>query len=135
MKKEELYKYMKLMYKNKILFLKSGTFYHTFDDDAIILSSIFNYQIINNRCSTPISNKDKVKNTLKELGIDVVFIDSSETIEEVNGDVNNYDNYILNIKEKKEFEKKIDYLNELSLNKVKENNDNYDKIIDFVNSL
>lgn len=135
MKKDELYKYLKLMYKDKLVLLKTGTFYHTFNEDAIILSSVFNYQIINNRCSTPISNKEKVKNKLKELNIDIVFVNNDSDIEEIINEYNKYGEYIEEIEKKKEFDKKMRDLIEMITDKIKENYDNYNILINFAKTL
>ena len=60
-------KYMNLKneYQDSFIFIKSGTFFHTFLNDAIILRYIFGYQIIENRSSFPTQSKDKVLRILK----------------------------------------------------------------------
>ncbi len=49
------------------LFLrKVGGFYHAFDEDAILLFSLFRYRINNGKSGFPVGSIDKVKNTLQE---------------------------------------------------------------------
>ena len=53
-----------------IIFRKSGNFYQVFDDDAIILHSLFKYKIKDYRVGFPISSIDKVLEKLKEIHVD-----------------------------------------------------------------
>ncbi len=39
---------------------RKGGFYHSYDDDSIIISFLCNYKIINNRVGFPINSINKV---------------------------------------------------------------------------
>ena len=56
-------RYIKLKekYPDYIIFIKSGNFYNTYFDDAILISCLCNYKIVNNKICFPCSNLNKVK--------------------------------------------------------------------------
>ena len=90
---EKYYKY-KVLYKEYIIIMKYGNFYETIDNDALIMSSIFNYKI--NKLSNtfkvgfPINTLDNVINKLNDLNINYVVLDGIK--KEFKN--NNYNNYI-----------------------------------------
>ena len=109
------------------IFRKSGNFYSVFDDDAIILHSLFKYKIKDNRVGFPISSIDKVTDKLKELHIDYKLDDIITHFED-----DKYDNYLIESKNKnsldykiKEIEEKISNANYNDLNKLIELIDNF----------
>ena len=53
-----------------IIFRILCDFYQVFDDDAIILNSLFKYKIKDFRVGFPISSLDKVLEKIKEIHID-----------------------------------------------------------------
>ena len=62
------------MSSSKMLTLrKVGGFYQAFDGDALIISYLFNYKVINYRCGFPISAIHKVVNVLEEKSISYVL--------------------------------------------------------------
>ena len=73
-----------------ITFRKQGNFYSVFDDDAIILHSLFNYKIKDSRVGFPISSIDKIESKLKELHVDYKLNDTITHFDD-----NNYDNNIV----------------------------------------
>lgn len=101
-----------------IIFRKAGNFYSVFDDDAIILHSLFMYKIKDSRVGFPINSIDKVVDKLNELHIDYKLDNVVTNFED-----NKYSNYLVMSKNKvaldykiKEIEEKISTLefNELS---------------------
>ena len=42
----DLFRILKLEYKEYVILFKSGSFYTSFDEDSLILNKIFNYKII-----------------------------------------------------------------------------------------
>ena len=53
---------------------KSGLFYETFDEDAVIMHYLFNYKIIDERVAFPTNSLDKVINALNEQEIDYLIL-------------------------------------------------------------
>ncbi len=94
---ETYYKY-RLEYKDNILFIKVGSFYETFDKDALILNKLFGYKIkrIKDKIKVgfPLSRLDYV---LRLIGnINYTIIDNKE-IKEKRFKDNEYNNYDFNI--------------------------------------
>lgn len=61
-----------------INFRKAGNFYSVYDDDAIILHSLFKYKIKDDRVGFPVASIDKIIDKLNMLNIDYK-IDNEET--------------------------------------------------------
>ena len=57
------------MDNRSVVLRKVGGFYQTFDDDALIISYLFNYKIKSYRCGFPINVLNKVINVLEEKKI------------------------------------------------------------------
>ncbi len=94
---ETYYKY-RLEYKDNILFIKVGSFYETFDKDALILNKLFGYKIkrIKDKIKVgfPLNRLDYV---LRLIGnINYTIIDNKE-IKEKRFKDNEYNNYDFNI--------------------------------------
>ena len=74
-------KYNNLKSDNKLslIFIKSGLFYYTFDEDSLIMNYIFYYKIIDGKVGFPVKNiKNKVFNKLDNLNISYVILDGDE---------------------------------------------------------
>lgn len=52
---------LKTKYPDYIILIKCGNFYNSYFDDAILLSCLCNYKIVNNKIGFPISALNKVK--------------------------------------------------------------------------
>jgi len=52
--------------KCSILIRRVGGFYNVFDDDAIIVSYLTGYKVVNGRCGFPINGLSKVVNILED---------------------------------------------------------------------
>lgn len=104
------------MGSRSIAFRKFGNFYQVFDDDAIIINYIFNYNIKNYKCGFPISALEKVSFKLKDLSINYIVKDDKCNFSYFS-DCNNYDLYLFLASNKAnnkdlldEIIKKLDYL-------------------------
>ena len=64
-----LFRILKLDYKEYVILFKSGSFYVSFDEDSLILNKIFNYKIIelknNIKSQFPLNSLETVINKLK----------------------------------------------------------------------
>ena len=85
-----------------IIFRKAGNFYSVYDNDAIILHSLFKYKIKDNRVGFPISTIDKVTDKLKELHVDYKLDDIITHFED-----NKYENILIDSKNKISLDYKI----------------------------
>ena len=112
-----------------IIFRKSGNFYCVFDEDAIILHSLFKYKLKDSRVGFPISSINKVIDKLNELHIDYKLDNEVTNFED-----NKYDYVLIDSKNKLSLEYKIDEIMEKiqtsdynTLNKLIEVIDNFYK--------
>ena len=110
-----------------IIFRKAGNFYSVFDDDAIILHSLFKYKIKDNRVGFPINSIEKVTDKLKELHVDYKLDDMITHFED-----NKYDYILVDSKNKISLDYKINEIMEKiensdynTLNKLIELIDNF----------
>lgn len=96
---EKYYKY-KVNYNEYIVLIKVGNFYECFNNDALILNSIFNYKIkrIKNsfKVGFPTSGIDGATKKLKELNLSYIIVNNDD-IKEYNDDNNKYKNYNYNL--------------------------------------
>lgn len=126
-------KYLKLKkdWESAIVLLKSGKFYRTYDDDAIILNYLFNYQIIDNRVGFPIESLFKIKRKFKNSNIDYIVLDRSDVYHETYED-NSYHDLLMDARVKYDCEIKKEEL----MNSIKEKLNNnpcfYDELKSFV---
>jgi len=136
MKLREKFNYLKKEYSDSVVLIKSGNFYITYENDALIMNNIFNYQNINNKVGFPIRSVDKVMNSLNDKNINYVIDNNDDSdILEFTSNGNEYLRYYEQAK-KYEFR---DSLNKILLDKIKflieSDNDNYEKIRRFIDEL
>ena len=100
-------------YLNSVVLIKSGTFYRTYDNDAIILSYLCCYKVIKNVLGFPIRSLSKILKKLKREEVNFV-VDN-----DVHFSFENDDNYLTLLNQSLEvyklrvrIEKIYDYLNE-----------------------
>lgn len=100
-------------YPNSVVLIKSGTFYRTYDNDAIILSYLCCYKVIKNVLGFPIRSLSKVLKELKREEVNFV-VDN-----DVHFSFENDDNYLTLLNQSFEVyklrvrvDKIYDYLNE-----------------------
>ncbi len=96
----EKFTYYKLNYSKYIVIIKKGNFFISFDNDALILSNIFNYKIIqsnnNFKVGFPVNSLSKIIMKLDSLKLNYIVVDE-DIIEKNKFKDNTYDEYINNI--------------------------------------
>lgn len=130
MKLIEKYNITKNNNRDSIVFVESGVFFYTFDDDACIINYLFSYQIKDNSLGFPKTALEKVIYELEKRHINYVL----------NGEEKNYkDNQYLNMlhNSKKEYllNSDIDLLIANIKFKIQEDNKNLNKIRSFIDEL
>ena len=103
---------LKNKYLEYIIMIKVGNFYHSYDDDGIILNYLFNYKIKDNSIvGFPVSSLDKVKRRLKKENINYYIDDNNhmEFNDNKYSEVLDKSNCILELK--KDIEDIYNYLN------------------------
>ena len=70
------YKKLKKKYPNSVVLIKSGSFYNTYEDDAILIHELLGYRLVNKRVGFPIYNLFKI-NVLQNY----VLVDNYALIE------------------------------------------------------
>lgn len=118
MKAIEKYDYYKEKWPNHIIFIKEGSFYKTFKDDAIIIWYLFGYKWNNDAISFGASPYSKVLDKLNHLSISYCVIASEEFL--VNNDIEMYELY-----------QKISYKNFLKVQKKEQLHELLDKVLEF----
>lgn len=131
MKIKDKYKELKYLNFNKVILIKSGNFYISYDEDAIVLNHLFSYQIVNNKIGFPLVTLPKIKEKLDELNVDYIIYNNEEEITTQTNEDNNYMN-IYNKDKKEEFTTKI---NEVLIDRIRfllKDPNNYEKIKRFI---
>ena len=97
----DLFRILKLEYKECVILFKSGSFYISFDEDATILNNIFNYKIVelknNIKVGFPLNNLNMVISKLKGLNINYIIVENKQIIDEYNNDKNKYRKYLKSV--------------------------------------
>lgn len=130
------YNFLKQNYPSFIVLIKSGNFYISFDEDALIMSCLFSYKLSNNKVGFPVNSIEKVENELIKKGINYIRCNNTTNdIIQKDFQNNNYANY-LNIFKKEEFD---ETLNKLLLDRIddilKNNKESYEQIRRFIDEL
>lgn len=94
------------MDNKSIVLRKTGGFYQAFDDDALIISYLFNYKITNYRSGFPINTLNKVINTLEERKINYLIKGEEENFKIFKKE-NNYSKYLDKAKTKDIIDKRV----------------------------
>lgn len=93
----DLFRLYKMEYNNYIIMIKSGSFYVSFNEDAIILNKIFGYKIVslknNIKVGFPINLRDKNINILENKKINYIIIEDKELSSSIRFKFNNYKKY------------------------------------------
>lgn len=93
----DLFRILKLDYKEYVILFKSENFYIAFDEDSIILNKIFNYKIVdlknNVKIGFPISKLDIIINRLKDMNINYIIVENKSIINKYESEVNNFFKY------------------------------------------
>lgn len=134
MKAVEKHSFYKEKYPNHIIFIKEGSFYKTYKDDAIIMWHFFDYKWNDDSISFGASPYSKVLDRLNQLEISYVVVLNNDETQVINNDSENYELYLkLATKRYKKFKDKSELLD--LFNNVLENNQNrYSEIRDYLSS-
>ena len=128
----DLFRMYKIEYKDYIVLIKSGSFYISFDEDAVILNKIFGYKIVplknNIKVGFPISLRDKNIDMLERKKINYVIIEDKKLATSLKFKFNNYKKYKENYLDFISIDMRINKIN----NKLKElaSTDNVTSILD-----
>ena len=131
MKLRDIFDDLKGTYLDKIILMKCGNFYLTYDSDAMILSNIFGYKKANGKVGFPVSILKKVTAWLKEKQISYMVYEG----EEYDAENNEYYIYFKKASDGLIAEGMTSSLNKKIKEKIMENIDNYQKIKDFIDEL
>ena len=97
----DLFRQLKLEYKEYLILFKSGSFYISFDEDATILNNIFNYKITelknNIKVGFPISLIDINKKIIKEKEFNYLVVEDKKIVYKYDSNYNMYDNYVRSV--------------------------------------
>ncbi|MGN0974193.1 MAG: hypothetical protein ACI4OT_05560, partial [Bacilli bacterium] len=93
----DLFRQLKLEYKDYVILFQSGNFCISFDEDAIVLNELFNFKINelknNIKVGFPLHSLDKYINSLNDYNINYLVIFNKEIITKKTFDNNSYNNY------------------------------------------
>ena len=124
----DLFRILKLDYKEYVILFKSGSFYVSFDEDSLILNKVFNYKLLelknNIKAGFPLNSLDTVINKLKELSINYIIIEYKNIKEKYEVENNNFFKYTSSVFEvisiNNRIDKIVDKLKSIDNDKVKE---------------
>lgn len=132
----DIYAKYKINNEKTIVIIKSGSFYRTYENDALIIWKIFGYNLNNNIICFPASVFLKVVNKLNRIGLNIIVYKEDGFINYCSDKGNNeYDNILSKSLESYEFYKRNEVLKEKINEKVLENKTNYEKIDNYVKNL
>ena len=134
----DLFRILKLDYKEYVILFKSGSFYVSFDEDSLILNKVFNYKILelknNIKTGFPLNSLDTVINKLKELSINYIIIEDKNIKEKYEVENNNFSKYTSSVFEvisiNNRIDKIVDKLKSIDNDKVKEILDEIEMMMD-----
>ena len=112
----DLFRILKLDYKEYVILFKSGSFYVSFDEDATILNNIFNYKIVemknNIKVGFPLKQADDNLKTIKDRGIYYIIVENKQIIDKYNNGKNKYKKYVCSVFDIISFNNRINKINE-----------------------
>ena len=134
----DLFRILKLDYKEYVILFKSGSFYVSFDEDSLILNKVFNYKILelknNIKTGFPLNSLDTVINKLKELSINYIIIEDKNIKEKYEVENNNFSKYTSSVFEvisiNNRIDKIVNILKSIDNDKVKEILDEIEMMMD-----
>lgn len=127
---------IKLIHKEDLILVKIGTFYTAFGKDAYILNYLFNYKLnkVKGEYSSafPISSLSRVTAILEKNKINYIIVDRRNNYdveqESNNKNLNKYNKFLEDAKEKVKFSRRIDAIVEF-LKENKEFIEDVEKIL------
>lgn len=135
MKIKDKYHELKRQYPDSLILLRSGNFYITYDDDALLLHHLFSYQLSKGKVGFPHQNLKKVCSRLKDEKLNYAIFSSDEEIDLYQSQENCYYCYFQRIK-KLEFQESM---NQMLIDRIQflltSDSTNYIKIKEFLDEL
>ena len=136
----DLFRILKLDYKEYVILFKSGSFYVSFDEDSLILNKVFNYKILelknNIKTGFPLNSLDTVINKLKELSINYIIIEDKNIKEKYEVENNNFSKYTSSVFEvisiNNRINKMVDMLKNIDNDKIKDILSEMESIIEVI---
>ena len=128
----EKYLELKNKYKDQMIFIKSGKFYSTFDDDAVIINYLSGYKLLENRVGFPINCMFKIKSLLSSKNIGFCILEGNEVINSTIEN-NNYSDVFSKSLENYNKQIKIDNLIKELIQKLNNDFSLYEKIKETLN--
>ena len=93
----DLFRILKLEYKEYIILFKSGNFYISFDEDSVILNKVFNYKIVemknNIKVGFPLNNLNSIISKLEELNINYIIVEDKNIVSKYESEDNSFSKY------------------------------------------
>ncbi len=128
------YELFKIKNKDKVVFIKSGLFYVTYEEDALIVNRITKYKLTlpEYRLGFPSQKFLEIKDNLIRLNISVAVVDKND-ITEYNSPNNRYYEVLPQFRRKIQYFKSVDLFLEDLRNKILINGalmDNIKKVVD-----
>lgn len=127
----DLYNSVKEQYLDVVVLMKSGNFYITYNNDALILNYLLHYKKINDKVGFPLSALKTVENKLNEKSISYIVAEEKEDIKQNN----NYYIYMQKANENLIIDNMCANLLNKIKEKVAENFDNYKQIKEYIDEL
>ncbi len=131
MKLIDLYNSAKEQYLDVVVLMKSGGFYITYNNDALLLNYFLHYKKINDKVGFPTNALGAVEQKLNENEISYVIIGEKENIKKGN----NYYIYLKKANESLVIDNMCASLINKIKNKVSEDFNNYKQIKDYLDEL
>lgn len=129
---KEKYTECKKTYKKYVLLIKCGNFYLGLNDDAIVLSNIFKFKILESsnfiKCGFPLISLCKIEKKLEELEINYVII-NSDIVHKEKYNNNKYNRYLV----KNNYDIFLNRINKI--NSILKNNLSSKEIVDTLNKI
>lgn len=129
------YLLLKKEYTNNIILIKSGTFYITFSNDALILNNLFSYEIKNDKLGFPINTIDKIINKLNDESINYTIYNDEKDIIVKEFNNNKYFEFYKISKDDEYNKSKIEILIRRIEFLIDYDKDNYERIRKFLDEL
>ncbi len=129
----DLFRQLKLEYQEYLILFKSGSFYVSFDEDAMILNNIFDYKIIelknNIKVGFPLSLIDKNISIIESKKINYIMIENKNIVKKEKYKFNNFKKYSTSIFEMIQVNSRIQTITN-KLKKLSGSCDRFNEILD-----
>lgn len=129
----DLFRQLKLEYQEYLILFKSGSFYVSFDEDAMILNNIFDYKIIelknNIKVGFPLSLIDKNISIIESKKINYIMIENKNIVKKEKYKFNNFKKYYTSIFEMIQVNSRIQTITN-KLKKLSGSCDRFNEILD-----